>query len=152
MGLSRDIRHIFLADDEKRLDAFYRDYGRRTLETFIALDFEQAKRALTFSRGCEFLQTIWSQVQEEIRDEWDKSSILFSTMHFLINVENTGIIVFDANPSIKHSWSFDLLRLDSACLSLIRPFMIALEEHKRIRKAALKWSHLMRLELLALVE
>lgn len=152
MGLTRDIRQMFLADDETRLDTFYRNYWRNTLKTFLALDEEQAKRALSFSRGCEFLQTIWSQVQEEIRDEWDKSSILFSTMHFRINLENTGIIVSDVNPSIHRLWSFDLLRLDSACLSLIRPYMIALEEHKRIRKTALQYTHLMRLDLLALVE
>ena len=152
MGLTREVRTIFIADDEKRLGTFYRDYGRRTLETFLALDYEQANRALTFSRGCDFLQSIWSQVQEEIRDEWDKSSILFSTAHFLISVENAVINVFDANPSIHSRWSFDLLRLDSACLSLIRPYMIAVEEHARIRKAALKWSNLRRFELLALVE
>jgi len=60
--------------------------------------------------------------------------------------------VSDANPSINRLWSFDLQRLDSACLSLIRPFMISLDEHKRIGKEALKWTHLMRLELIALVE
>ena len=61
MGLNRDVRNVFIADDEKRLDAFYRTYWRRTLETFLALDEDHAKKALSFCRGCEFLQTI-SQV------------------------------------------------------------------------------------------
>jgi len=151
MGLTRDVRNVFMAEDEKRLDTFYRIYWRRTLETFLALDEDQAKKALSFSRGCEFLQTI-SQVQQDIRDEWDRSSLIFSTAHFRINVENTLIIVSDANPSIYRLWSFDLRRLDFNCLSLIRPFMMAVDEHKRICKTALKWTHLMRLDLLALVE